>query len=97
MNLAKLLCLRFKDNEARLQLFALTYNPANFFRRLVLPELIQDWTLTTMREKLVEIGVKIALHSKYLVFQPAEVAVPLQVFTAIVGPIDLLRLVRASE
>jgi hypothetical protein len=47
----KLSCRRFKDNEARLQLFALAYNLANFLRQLVLPKPIQGWTLTTMREK----------------------------------------------
>ena len=32
------LCRRFKDNAARLQLFALAYNLANFLRQLVLPK-----------------------------------------------------------
>src|SRR5262249_46336559 len=43
----KLSCRRFKDNQARLQLFALAYNLANFLRQLVLPKLIKNWTLTT--------------------------------------------------
>src|SRR5207237_3043013 len=34
----KLSCRRFKDNAARLQLFALAYNLANFLRQLVLPK-----------------------------------------------------------
>ena len=72
----KLSCRRFKDNEARLQLFALAYNLANFLRQLVLPKPIQGWTLTTLREKLVKIGAKVVSHAKYLVFQLAEVAVP---------------------
>jgi hypothetical protein len=33
----RLSCRRFKDNQARLQLFALAYNLANFLRQLVLP------------------------------------------------------------
>jgi hypothetical protein len=45
----KLSCRRFKDNQARLQLFALAYNLANFLRQLVLPKPIQGWTLTTLR------------------------------------------------
>jgi hypothetical protein len=36
---------RFKDNAARLQLFALAYNLANFLRQLALPKPIQGWTL----------------------------------------------------
>src|SRR5262249_20964781 len=70
----KLSCRRFKDNEGRLQLFALAYNLANFFRQLVLPKPIQGWTLTTLREKLIKIGAKVVVHAKYLTFQLAEVA-----------------------
>ena len=69
-------CRRFKGNEARLQLFALAYNLANFLRQLVLPKPIKGWTLTTLREKLVKIGAKVVAHAKYLTFQLAEVAVP---------------------
>ena len=69
-------CRRFKDNEARLQLFALAYNLANFLRQLVLPKPIQGWTLTTLRENLVKIGAKVVSHARYIVFQLAEVAVP---------------------
>jgi Transposase DDE domain group 1 len=92
----KLSCRRFKDNEARLQLFALTYNLGNFLRQLVLPKPIRSWTLTTLREKLVKIGAKVVSHAKYLVFQLAEVAVPRPVFAAIVKRIGRLRLACAS-
>jgi len=88
----KLSCRRFKDNEARLQLFALAYNLANFLRQLVLPKPIQSWTLTTMREKVVKIGAKVVSHAKYLVFQLAEVSVPRPLFTAIVKRISRLRM-----
>jgi hypothetical protein len=74
----KLSCPRFKHNEAQLQLFPLAYNLTNFLRQLVLPKTIQSWTLTTLREKLVKIGVKVVSHAKYVVFQLAEVWVPPQ-------------------
>ncbi len=48
----KLSCRTFKDNQARLQLFGLAYNLANFLRRLALPKGIRQWSLTTLREKL---------------------------------------------
>src|SRR5262249_47556962 len=57
----KLSCRRFKDNAARLQLFALAYNLANLLRQLVLPKPIKSWTLTTLREKLVKIGAKVVV------------------------------------
>ena len=52
--------------------------------------------MTTLREKLVKIGAKVVLHSKYLVFQLAEVAVPRPLFAEIVERIGRLRLACAS-
>jgi hypothetical protein len=37
LNWTRLSCRRFKDNQVRLQLFALAYNLANFLRHLALP------------------------------------------------------------
>jgi hypothetical protein len=51
--------------------------------RLTLPKSIRQWSLTTLREKLVKIGAKVARHSKYVTFQLAEIAVPRQLFAAI--------------
>jgi hypothetical protein len=92
----KLSCRRFKDNAARLQLFALAYNLANFLRQLVLPKPIKGWTLTTLRDKLIKIGAKVVSHSKYVIFQLAEVAVPRKLFAAILGRIGRLRVACAS-
>ena len=92
----KLSCRGFKDNAARLQLFALAYNLANFLRQLVLPKPIKGWTLTTLREKLIKIGAKVVAHAKYITFQLAEVAVPRQLFAAILERIGRLRLAWAS-
>jgi hypothetical protein len=74
-----------------LQLHALAYNLANFLRTLVLPEEVEHWTLTTLREKLVKIGARIVRHGRYVVFQLAEVAVPRVLFAEILGRIDRLR------
>ena len=65
----------FRDNEVRLQLFALDYNLGNFLRRLALPRKTKHWTLTTLREKLIKIGAKVVRHARYITFQLAEVAV----------------------
>jgi hypothetical protein len=89
-------CWRFRDNQARLQLFALAYNLANFLRQLVLPKSVKHWTLTTLREKLVKIGAKVVSHAKYLVFQLTEVAVPRKLFAPILDRIARLRLAGAS-
>ena len=86
----KLSCRTFKDNQTRLQLFALAYNLANFLRRLALPRDVKHWSLTTLREKLVKIGAKVTRHSKYVTFQLAEVAVTRKLFAAILKRIEQL-------
>ncbi len=84
----RLSCRNFKDNQARLQLFALAYNLGNFLRRLALPRSVKHWSLTTLREKLIKIGAKVVTHSGYVIFQMAEVAVPRDLFAAILDRIQ---------
>jgi Transposase DDE domain group 1 len=72
----------------RLQLHALAHNLANFLRTLALPE-GEQWSLTTLREKLVKIGARIVRHPRYVVFQRAEV--PRELFAEILRRIDRLR------
>jgi hypothetical protein len=50
----RLSCRSMQANAVRLQLHALAYNLANFFRTLVLPDEVERWSLTTLREKAVE-------------------------------------------
>ena len=88
----KLSCRTFKDNQTRLQLFALAYNLANFLRRLALPRDVKHWSLTTLKEKLIKIGAKVTRHSKYVTFQLAEVAVTRRLFAAILNRIERLAL-----
>ena len=90
MNWTRLSCHDFVDNQVRLQLFALAYNLGNFLRRLVLPRKVSHWSLTTLREKLVKIGAKVVSHSSYVIFQMAEVAVPRELFKAILERIGRL-------
>jgi len=92
LNWTRLSCHDFVDNQVRLQLFALAYNLGNFLRRLALPPSVKHWTLTTLRDKLIKIGAKVTHHSKKVVFQLAEVAVPRQLFRAILQRIERLRL-----
>ena len=87
----RLSCRAFRDNAVRLQLFALAYNLANFLRSLALPREVEQWSLTTLREKLVKIGARIVRHGRYVVFQLAEVAVPRSLFAEILRRIDRLR------
>lgn len=84
-------CCSFRDNAERQQLFALACNLANFLRSLVLPDKVAQWSLTALREKLVNIGARIVRYGHYAVFQPAEAAVPRIVFAAILRRICRLR------
>ena len=91
MRRTRLSCHDFMDNRVRLFLFVLAYNMGNFLRQTVLPSSIRQWTLTTLREKLIKIGAKVITHSRRVVFQLAEVAVPRQLFRTILEAIDRLR------
>jgi hypothetical protein len=66
-------------------------------RQVVLPRSVRHWTLTTLREKLIKIGAKVVRHSRQVVFQMAEVAVPRELFRAILERIGRLRLAVASS
>lgn len=79
------------DNQVRLQLFVLAYNLGNFLRQAVLPRSVRHWTLTTLREKLIKIGAKVVRHSRQVVFQMAELAMPRELFRTILTSIDRLR------
>jgi hypothetical protein len=87
----RLSCCSFAANAVRLQLHALAYNLANFMRTLALPEAVAQWSLTSLREKLIKIGAKVVRHARYAVFQMAEVAVPRELFAQILRLIDGLR------
>ena len=75
----------------RLQLHALAYNLANFLRTLALPEAIKQWSLTTLRNRLVKIGAKVVRHGRSVIFQMAEVMVPRDLFQTILSAIAALR------
>ena len=84
-------CRSMRANAVRLQLHALAYNLANFFRTLVLPDEVEQWSLTTLREKMVKIGAKVIAHARHTVFQMAEVAIPRNLFGRILAMINDLR------
>ncbi len=82
----RLACRRFKDNAARLPVFALAYNLANFLRQLVLPKSIRGWTLTTLRAKLIEIGARVVTPARYVTFQATSDARRECSFPSLVAP-----------
>jgi hypothetical protein len=87
----RLSCRSFAANAVRLQLHALAYNLGNFLRTLATPEPIKDWSLTSLKEKLIKIGAKVVTHGRYVAFQMAEVAVSRTLFAELLGLIAELR------
>ena len=87
----RLSCRTFAANAVRLQLHALVYNLGNFLHTLATPEPIKDWSLTTLKDKLIKIGAKVVSHGRYVVFQMAEVAIARQMFQEILRLIAELR------
>jgi hypothetical protein len=88
---ARLSCRTFAANAVRLQLHVLAYNLGNFMRTLAMPKAAEPWSLTSLREKLIEIGAKVVSHGRYVTFQLAEVAVSRQIFADILSLIARLR------
>ena len=56
-----------------------------------MPEAVEHWSLTTLREKLVRIGAKLAPYGRYVAFQFAEVADSRKLFAEILRLISQLR------
>ena len=69
----------------------MAYNLVNFLRTLALPEEVKQWSLTTLRDRLVKIGARIVRHGRSIAFQMAEVAVPRVLFQEILAAIMALR------
>ena len=77
----RLSCHRVAANAVRLQLDALAYNLANFLRTLALPAEVAQWSMTTLRDRLVKIGAKIVRQGRSITFQMAEVMMPVRFFS----------------
>ncbi len=52
---------------------------------------VKQWSLTTLREKLTKIGVKVVCHGRYVTLQLTEVDIPRNLFAEIRRLIDRLR------
>ncbi|MDH3469485.1 MAG: IS1380 family transposase [Gammaproteobacteria bacterium] len=87
----RLSCKSFAANAVRLQLHALAYNLANFLRTLVLPTAIADWSLTSLRDRMIKIGTKAIRHARSIILQLAEVAVPRELWAEMLAAISAIR------
>jgi len=52
----------------------------------------KDWSLRSLQEKLIEMGGRMVHHARRIIFQLAEVAIPEELFAALLGRIARLGL-----
>src|SRR5436853_3400329 len=83
-------CHRFRANEVRLLLGVIAYNLGNLLRRLVLPVAIQNWSLTSLQQRLFKTGGRLIRHARYLILQLAESHLTPTLFRHILGRIAQL-------
>jgi hypothetical protein len=68
----RLSCHRFRSNEVRLWLSLIAYNLGNLWRRLVLPRKIENWSLTSLQQRLVKTGGRLVKYARYYWLMLAE-------------------------
>jgi hypothetical protein len=64
VKMTRLSCHRFRSNEVRLMLSVIAYNLGNPWRRLVLPKKIENWSLTSLQQRLVKTGGRLVKHAR---------------------------------
>jgi hypothetical protein len=87
----RLSCHRFRAPEVRLLLGVIAYNLGNLVRRLVLPVAIQNWSLTSIQQRLFKTGGRLIRHARYFVLQLAESHLTGSLFRQILRRIEGLR------
>ena len=66
------------------------YNLGNLLRRLVLPFAIQNWSLTSLQQRLFKTGGRLTRHARYFILQLAESHLTPTLFRQILGRIERL-------
>ena len=65
VKMTRLSCHRFRSNQVRLGVSVLAYNLGNLWRRLALPKRIENWSLTSLQQRLVKTGGRLVKHARY--------------------------------
>jgi hypothetical protein len=82
----------FRSNEVRLWLSVITYNLGNLWRRRVLPVRIDNWSLTSLQQRLVKAGGRLIKHARYYWLLLAEGHLTRRLFGSMVRQIAALPL-----
>ena len=92
MKRTRLTCHKFRSNQVRLWLTIIAYNLGNLWRRLVLPQRIGNWSLTSLQQRLVKTGGRLVKHARYYWLLLAESHLTRRLFENMVRRIDRLAL-----
>ena len=92
VKMTRLSCHRFRSNEVRLWLSIIAYNLGNLWRRLVLPQRIGNWSLTSLQRRLVKTGGRLVKHARYFWLLLAESHLTRRLFASMLGRIGALSL-----
>ena len=92
VKMTRLSCHRFRSNEVRLWLSVIAYNLGNLWRRLVLPQRIGNWSLTSLQQRLVKTGGRLVKHARYYWLLLAESHLTRRLFASMLGRIGALSL-----
>ena len=84
VKMTRLSCRRFRSNKVRLWLSLIAYNLGNLWRRLVLPKRIDNWSLTSLQQRLVKTGGRLLKHARYYWLLLAESHLTRRLFGAMV-------------
>ena len=60
-------------------------------RTLALPNTIADWSLTSLRDRMIKVDTKAIRHARSIVLQMAEVAVPRDLWVEMLTNISDIR------
>ncbi len=92
VKMTRLSCHRFRSNEVRLWLSLIAYNLGNLWRRLVLPKRINNWSLTSLQQRLVKTGGRLVKHARYYWLLLAEGHLSRRLFSSMLRTISALPL-----
>jgi hypothetical protein len=90
VKMTRLSCHRFRSNEVRLMLSLIAYNLGNLWRRLVLPKKIENWSLTSLQQRLVKTGGRLVKHARYYWLMLAESHLTRRLFGSMVRRMEAL-------
>jgi hypothetical protein len=68
----------------------IAYNLGNLWRRLVLPKKIENWSLTSLQQRLVKTGGRLVKHARYYWLTLAEGHLTRRLFGSMVRRIGAL-------